>query len=892
LKPAFQRTSRSRADLVRLFASVPREERAVAATTLGFVREREAEPKNQAIVEERPALFQKDERLDLPSDEALPVAPIVQMPLWRFEGMTFRYEPEQSEPVRDEVRELTAEDLHGTGQSLFAMPKAPLLVPWSKLWPRLRQSLQATVPSREPDLRKWVRRLAQGEIVTQIPRLERKAWPARLSIWIDRSRRLLPFWADQMETIRQLYKVCDRRNLLIRWLDPRTQVSSLMRRGDYLENVRPDSQTPVLVLGDLGCFGSDAERTAWRQTGQRLRRLEVFLSALVPASRMRWTPGLERSWNALPWEQGRLRLGLGMSKNTNTWPERAEQLLKIISPAAYVQPGLLRALRLLLPPDQADAGTEADVWNHADVRGADAAGMVLQSEAAEKWRKTFAAECDAALKQRVSATISHWHGQLPRELLRAETLVWLSVAPDVQAPGDVRDALDFASRLEGSAMASGDDPQWADVVKRYGHALLAGMPEAIYQRIPALQTVWVAAFQGGPAPRGIDPAEIRRKLERPGETRHWYVRQVGARWVFGLNERGTEWASYIDGPGSPLAWFEASRPWVTVVRGQTVEEHRLEPGLTLTFDLDEPVELRTDRCTVRLAPWVRESWTIAAGRDRYGLWADADIRGVVQRFRWIPPGRFLMGSPESEVGRYDNEGPQHWVTWTGWRWFGDTPVTQGLWKAVRRTNPSRFQGNLSSTDSRPMEELNWLKCAIFAEDIDMRLPSEAEWEYACRGGTTAATWVGDLLIVGETNVPILDSIAWYAGNCGVNFDLDDGYDTTQWHEKQYEFARGGTNPVGLKAANPFGLFDMLGNVAEWCSDAEHPYVDAAATDPAPITSPSGKDILIIRGGSWFSPITRVRAARRGTQQSSMRWDYVGFRLVRDADPDKPKKRGG
>lgn len=890
MKTAFQRTGRSRADLVRLFANVPREERAVAAATIGFVREPDEERHIEIAAENHSSLVLKDEPAgDVPA-EALPVAPIVQTPLWRFEGMFFHFDPGQSEPVREMVKGLTPEDLNGAGQSLFATPKAPPLAPWSKLWPKLRQALHSRVASHELDVGKWVRRVAQGEIVTRIPRLERKTWPSRLSIWIDRSRRLVPFWADQMTVIRQLYKVCDRRNLLIRWLDARAQAKTLLLRSDYLHNVRPDSQAPVLVLSDLGFFGTDVERAAWRKTAAALRRHEMSLSALVPAGRARFAPGVARLWNAMPWEQGRARLGYALSKNTKTFSERAEQLLTLVSPAAYVQPGLLRALRLLLPPDQADASTEVDVWNHADVRGADASGMVLQSEAAEKWRNDFAVTIDSALQRRVSATISMWHEGLPRELLRAETLVWLSVAPNVQAPGNVQDALDFAARLEGSAMASGDDPQWADVVKRFGHALLSGMPEAIYERIPALQTVWVAAFQGASAPKSIDPAEIRRKLERPGETRHWYIRQVGAQWVFGLNERGTEWPSYIQGPGSPLAWFEASRPWVTVVRGQTAEEHRLEPGLTLSFDLDEPVELRTDRCTLRLAPWVRESWTIAAGRDRYGLWADADIRGVVQRFRWIPPGRFLMGSPESEAGRYDNEGPQHWVTWTGGRWFGDTPVTQRLWKAVVGLNPSEFQSQKQISDTHPVEYVSWDESGVFCDLAGMRLPTEAEWEYACRAGTTTATWAGDLSILGENNAPVLDPIAWYGGNCGVDFEFEKWADTEFWPDKQHDFAKGGSHSVRLKASNPLGLHDMLGAVYEWCCDAGKPYGIERLVDPPPIRNASISRIL--RGGGWGSRPRRLRAASRDEVKLTFRSYYVGFRLARDADPDKSKKGNG
>jgi formylglycine-generating enzyme required for sulfatase activity len=251
-----------------------------------------------------------------------------------------------------------------------------------------------------------------------------------------------------------------------------------------------------------------------------------------------------------------------------------------------------------------------------------------------------------------------------------------------------------------------------------------------------------------------------------------------------------------------------------------------------------------------------------------------------------------MGSPENEEGRYDNEGPQHLVTWTEGRWLGDTPVTQGLWKAVTGKNPSYFQSGKQSTEDRPVEKVNWAECVTLCEAIGMRLPSEAEWEYACRGGTTTGTWVGDLVVVGDNNAPALDPIAWYGGNCGVDFDLEEtGYDVTRWRNKQSEFARGGTRGVRQKKPNPLGLYDMLGNVDEWCYDADHKYTNDGQENPAPVSPlESVGACRIIRGGSWHGFAKFVRAAyRRFADLPGLRYYFLGFRLARDADPDKSKK---
>jgi len=278
------------------------------------------------------------------------------------------------------------------------------------------------------------------------------------------------------------------------------------------------------------------------------------------------------------------------------------------------------------------------------------------------------------------------------------------------------------------------------------------------------------------------------------------------------------------------------------------------------------------------------SWAVAGGRDRYGLWAAFEVDGVQQRLRWIPPGRFLMGSPPTEAGRWEDEGPQRWVTITKGYWLGETPVTQALWRAVMKSNPSHFV-----SDDRPVEQVSWDDCGEFIERLNRsldglvtRLPSEAEWERACRAGTTAATWVGDLTLRGEHDAPELDAIAWYGGNSGVGFDLDNGYHSSDWPEKQHPHARAGTRPVGQRHANPYGLHDILGNVYEWCQDAAkgwkepYPYASEPAVDPV---SPDAGSSRVYRGGSWLSYARYVRAAIRDAFERSSRYDSLGFRLA-------------
>jgi formylglycine-generating enzyme required for sulfatase activity len=139
-------------------------------------------------------------------------------------------------------------------------------------------------------------------------------------------------------------------------------------------------------------------------------------------------------------------------------------------------------------------------------------------------------------------------------------------------------------------------------------------------------------------------------------------------------------------------------------------------------------------------------WASVWGDDRYGLWASATLRiagqPLLQRMRWIEPGQFLMGSPETEAERDVDEGPQHPVTISQGFWLADTACTQGLWQAVMGNNPSRFHAENQGGPDYPVERVSWNMIQGFLQKLqtalggcEVTLPTEAEWEYACRAGT-------------------------------------------------------------------------------------------------------------------------------------------------------------
>jgi formylglycine-generating enzyme required for sulfatase activity len=275
------------------------------------------------------------------------------------------------------------------------------------------------------------------------------------------------------------------------------------------------------------------------------------------------------------------------------------------------------------------------------------------------------------------------------------------------------------------------------------------------------------------------------------------------------------------------------------------------------------------------------AWAAASGVDEGftngARWADFTVTGAqgdaVQRLRWIAPGTFTMGSPAQEEGRYDVE-TQHRVTITAGFWIGDTPVTQAFWRAVVGFTESRFNG-----EHLPIEGVNIADAADFCARLDgkvaplrARLPTEAEWEYACRGGD-AGPYAGCATI---------DEAGWCADHlmatqlelCLANGDWKAYLRFLNDHRHNARFQ---TQAVKGKAANPWGLYDCLGNVWEWCQDAwdEGDYPLGDVTDPLPRDG----QCRVARGGSWADRPRRCRAANRGRYAPEIHADNVGMRLV-------------
>jgi formylglycine-generating enzyme required for sulfatase activity len=279
-----------------------------------------------------------------------------------------------------------------------------------------------------------------------------------------------------------------------------------------------------------------------------------------------------------------------------------------------------------------------------------------------------------------------------------------------------------------------------------------------------------------------------------------------------------------------------------------------------------------------------EALRMQAASEKAAILARAPITNSIgMKFNKIPAGTFLMGSPETEVGRYDKE-HQHKVTITKPFYMQTTEVTQGQWKAVMGTEPWKGREHVKEGPNYAASYVSWDDAVTYCKKLSAkegkthRLPTEAEWEYACRAGTKTAWNFGndevDRLYAGRNGYPlksdaalkVLGDYAW----CGEN---------TRGIDEKY------AHQVGLKKPNAFGLYDMHGNVLEWCSDyyGHNYYKRSLERDP------QGPDLdsrysRVLRGGAWHNPVKFTRSAyRRGNYADELRHNYIGFRLVRELD---------
>lgn len=222
------------------------------------------------------------------------------------------------------------------------------------------------------------------------------------------------------------------------------------------------------------------------------------------------------------------------------------------------------------------------------------------------------------------------------------------------------------------------------------------------------------------------------------------------------------------------------------------------------------------------------------------------VNGIKYNMVWVDGGTFRMGATSEQGSEISDEKPVHSVTLSGY-YIGKTEVTQALWQAVMGSNPSYFEG-----DDLPVEQVSWDDCQEFIRKLNsltgqnFRLPTEAEWEFACRGGNNSRGYK-------YSGSNYIDNVAWYDGNSGDK-----------------------THPVATKSPNELGIYDMSGNVWEWCADWYGDYSSGRQTNPK---GPYDGSHRVFRGGSWNSIAWFCRSSFRYNFIPTDRISFLGLRLA-------------
>ena len=479
-----------------------------------------------------------------------------------------------------------------------------------------------------------------------IPHRSRRAWGAEIHIIEDRARRLVPYWLDQdyvTDVLRHLYpphgvtiaRIGDGdRHPMIRW--------PAERRGAY---GLPVPHTLVVVLGDLGCLAKQGDdlRRFWLQWGRRLRDNQNPAVALVPAQLKDIPTDLARTWTVVRWDVG---TAVGADGSPQSTENTVQRLLTLLSPVVRLEPGLLRAVRCLLPEGRRDPGLEARVWQDAAISSPHSVAATLDPEQRKAYLVRFADQ-PKELREAVLRLVRMWRANV-------HAAIWFEEVLGLDAPSqhelidadDLQDVLRFwpafTEALRQSGHASTDTKAWA-------YRLIQRLPDAACQDAEVRQAVHELFELVRPyldetqVPAWYDPAVLSPVGQPVRQVTIW---QVADQLLLRVVELSSPADPHFVTRGSPLGVVHTASGEVKIAPSQFW--HGGQPP----------------------------DWAQRWGHDAFGPWVTFRVGAVEQRMRWIPPGRFLMGSPEDEDERYDDEGPQHDVQLTRGFWLFDTPCTR------------------------------------------------------------------------------------------------------------------------------------------------------------------------------------------------------------------------
>lgn len=754
-------------------------------------------------------------------------------------------------------------------------PPARILVDLGRLQARWRSALKRPVAGGL-DIDRTVQTLARNEWPQPLPQRARPYLIQDVHVCID----LHP---DRQHLVHD-YRACF--DSLIAGL-PNAHLQVHEIDGEWcwerlLAAVGPGQAVLLLVEPKLM---PEADQRTWQTMEQRLSR-----HGAVVLWSLDWLP---EAWGGQP--------DTARAASPDEADAALSQLLACLAPAVTVEPALVRALihALQLPGGLA---LEHAVWCHPDLDGALPYRQWYperQQAHLQRLREVPPAIIDACGRVLWQSHVHVHQVQRDQELLN-----WAGAASDAQiarlcgtfALDDAKlryarvaqHLLQLRDHADAVGLAGVSSP---GVIRAAAMARWQSVPECLGTYREGVMNLLLQAAD----PHGSVSQSGSSTPQSPQAPLRAALRQQGQRLTLVP-------ADQIQGPGITLAELDIDCRWLIVEQDGArrmiwqirnalaqapvvlAEWDRVPPqslrvrGMTGEVRIDavrrphwaaEIMQSRSDMLGLVHWPGGKPQWLMAQGlgrgmiADRAGWWLEMDIYGPrlwhpdlnarfraadTLYFRYLPPATYLQGSPQGTG--HDDEHPQHPVTLTQGLWLAETPCTQALWQAVMGKNPSHFKDG-ADAPRRPVENVSWDDVTVFLKQLqpllppgcEAVLPTESQWEYACRAGTQTEYWWGD--------------------------EPDDA--RANWNEQH-----NGTTPVDHYPPNPWGLRDMHGNIWEWCADSRRWYEEAPERDPE---GPSYHNSFMTRGGSWIAHLIFARAAARVTRLPGYVEADLGFRFA-------------
>ncbi len=717
------------------------------------------------------------------------------------------------------------------------------LAPVSYWWPALKR--QRANRRHGIDTAQWARQLSVARWSHHPPKRQTQGQWAHLCVLVDCDLPMVPYLGDFLALIHETQRMALAQRLTV-----------LKVFGPPHSGQLPATADALLLLSDLGAASAAPQRTAqaWLHALAPAIRHRIPVFAWVPAHPSRIAAALCSSLRVMAWHEGSrfqpLRAQEGLQPDQPVRKPDGQAWQAWLTRLAFVldaDPATLRRLRRLCPEGAQHPEWEAMLWagEQAGVVAGETVVQLLPAVAAQLRRGLQ--HLSDAQQQALWHSISTQHRHRPRSTLMAECLLLASHASPALCQREqaaIGQAQDWFRAFLTAAEKTGDAhaAYIEDALYRMGQdATLGQQQESLMARLGAL---------GGAKPQGVSATAWLRasglhRQQKPPVQAAWAMvwRDAGGRNSFAPATPQPHEMPHLGVLSPHRAWLHAS--WAS-----GMDAHASRAAAQDQLLLADEAGLHR----WHMEPISRQPWQELLGRDRWGIFCEWQIKKITVRLRYIPTGTFLMGSPEG-VGDRD-EHPQHPVTLTQGFWLADTPCTQALWQAVMGQNPSHFKAG-ADAPQRPVENvsfndvtdfLNKLK-ALLPEGTEPALPTEAQWEYACRAGTQTAYWWGD--------EPDDNRANWNGNNQG-------------------------TTPVNRYPPNPWGLFDMHGNVWEWCADDRREYTGEPEANP---TGSVDSEARVVRGGSWFDHPDDARSACRSRRPGGYRDPTLGFRFfLRSSSP--------